>query len=279
MKIREILVEHPMAFIKALYDYLTKNNGDITNAKDVIDASEATGLRPLLARDEIQDVINKLEAYARTARYNQKDGIPPQQQIKKLDPRIGWGNTASRADAESNENKLLQRLVLAEARGEGLVGMALVARATMNRWKLLNLSGQPNNTFKLANEKESSLANVIFASGQFQPVSDGSINTNWTDDQYKAAAQAVRLGNAPEMLAARLKSLGYSKIDIAKLLNATGFRTGDAFNDPSQNVNVVKFKGHVFNTAGNDSFNAKNLAEPESIPQIPQVRPQALNRN
>lgn len=279
MKIIELLVEHPMAFIKALYNWLIKNNGDITNAKDVIDASEATGLRHLLDRDDIQDVINKLEAYARTAGYNQKDGIPPQQQIKKLDPRIGWGDTASRADSESNQNKLLQRLVLAEARGEGLVGMALVARATMNRWKLLNLGGMPNSTFNLEKDQESSLANVISANKQFQPVSDGSINTNWTDAQYKAAAQAVRLGNAPRMLAARLKSLGYSKIDIAKLLNATGFRAGTAFKDPSQNVNVVKFKGHVFNTAGNDSFNAKNLAEPESIPLIPQVRPQAPNRN
>jgi hypothetical protein len=40
---------------------------------------------------------------------------------------------------------------------------------------------------------------------------------------------------------------------------ATGFRTGSAFNDPSQNVNVVKFKNHYFNTAGN-----KNLKTPVS---------------
>lgn len=279
MKINEILIEHPLAVIQALYNYITKNKGDISSMQDVIDAKDSMNLRLETDPDQIQNIIKSLQKYDVSARAQQKDGIPPQQQIKKLDPRISWGDTASRADPESNQNKLLQRLVLAEARGEGLVGMALVARATMNRWKLLNYGGMPNYTFSLGKNQESSLANVISASDQFQPVSDGSINTNWTDDQYKAAAQAVRLGNAPRMLAARLKSLGYSKIDIAKLLNATGFRAGSAFNDPSQNVNVVKFKGHVFNTAGNDSFNAKNLEEPESMPQIPQARPQAPNRN
>ena len=48
-----------------------------------------------------------------------------------------------------------------------------------------------------------------------------------------------------------LKSEGLSDSDIGKIISATGFRTGSAFNDPSQNVNVVKFKNHYFNTAGN----------------------------
>ena len=38
---------------------------------------------------------------------------------------------------------------------------------------------------------------------------------------------------------------------INKLMGATGFRTGDAFNDPSQNVNVTQHGNHHFNTAGN----------------------------
>ena len=40
--------------------------------------------------------------------------------------------------------------------------------------------------------------------------------------------------------------------EITKLVNATGFRTGGAFFDPSQNVNVVKHGNHYFNTAGNN---------------------------
>ena len=38
---------------------------------------------------------------------------------------------------------------------------------------------------------------------------------------------------------------------------ATGFRTGSAFNDPSQNVNVTKFKNHYFNTASCEQTRVK----------------------
>ena len=39
---------------------------------------------------------------------------------------------------------------------------------------------------------------------------------------------------------------------------STGFRTGSAFNDPSQNINVTKFGNHYFNTAGNSNLQIPN---------------------
>ena len=63
-----------MALVKALYNYITKQNGDITNPQEIIDASEVLGLRNQLDTDRIQDIINPLQAYAKTADYNKKDG-------------------------------------------------------------------------------------------------------------------------------------------------------------------------------------------------------------
>ena len=74
MRFSEILNEHPMALVKALYNYITKQNGDITNPQEIIDASEVLGLRNQLDTDRIQDIINPLQAYAKTADYNKKDG-------------------------------------------------------------------------------------------------------------------------------------------------------------------------------------------------------------
>jgi len=63
-----------MALVKALYNYITKQKGDITNPQEIIDASEVLGLRNQLDTDRIQDIINPLQAYAKTADYNKKDG-------------------------------------------------------------------------------------------------------------------------------------------------------------------------------------------------------------
>ena len=87
--------------------------------------------------------------------------------------------------------------------------------------------------------------------GQYQPVSDGSINRERTAEELERASIAIELAQDPAKLQRMLKSEGLSDSDIGKIISATGFRTGSAFNDPSQNVNVVQYKNHFFNTAGN----------------------------
>ena len=83
---------------------------------------------------------------------------------------------------------------------------------------------------------------------QYQPVRDGSISAQRSASQMEQAHKAIELASDPEKLKQQLKSAGVSDEEITKLM-AAGFRTGSAFNDPSQNVNVTKFKNHYFNTA------------------------------
>jgi hypothetical protein len=108
----------------------------------------------------------------------------------------------------------------------------------------------------MANDE--TITGVIMGKGQYQPVSDGSINTQRSDAQMAKAASAIELAKDVNQLKTKLASSSMSESDINKLLGATGFRTGSAFNDPSQNVNVVKFKNHYFNTAGNSGLKATN---------------------
>ena len=151
----------------------------------------------------------------------------------------------------AQEMDLLKRLVAAESESEGLLGMALVARSVLNRAGLIQSGKASTGTF-LA--KDDTVTGVIMGRNQYQPISDGRINNNFGDVTLETAEKAIELAQDINRLKQTLKSEGFNDSDISKLLAATGFRTGSAFNDPSQNVNVVKFKNHYFNTAGNSEL-------------------------
>lgn len=151
----------------------------------------------------------------------------------------------------AQEMDLLKRLVAAESESEGLLGMALVARSVLNRAGLIQSGKASTGTF-LA--KDDTVTGVIMGRNQYQPISDGRINNNFGDVTLETAEKAIELAQDINKLKQTLKSEGFNDSDISKLLAATGFRTGSAFNDPSQNVNVVKFKNHYFNTAGNSEL-------------------------
>ena len=145
------------------------------------------------------------------------------------------------------EMDLLQRLVLAEAGGEGTLGMALVARSVLNRAGLVQGGSAPG----LFNAQGGTITDIIMGKGQYQPIADGSIRRERTDREMQLALDAINLARNPKSLRSRLIAAGYDESMVNKLMGATGFRTGGAFNDPSQNVNTVKMGGHVFNSAGN----------------------------
>lgn len=159
------------------------------------------------------------------------------------------------ANVKSKEQDLFQRLVLAEAKSEGQTGMALVARSVMNRAGLIQKNIVKPSEF---NAKDGSIRGVIMGKNQYQPVRDGSINRKYTKAQKDAAAQAIALAQDINKLRGQLKNSGMSDKDVTNLMAATGFRTGYAFNDPSQNVNVTKYKNHYFNTAGNKGRKVPN---------------------
>ena len=177
------------------------------------------------------------------------------------------------ADAEiasASELDLFKRLVAAEAETEGILGMALVARSVLNRTGLIQSGKASTGTFLAKND---TITGVIMGRNQYQPISDGRINNNFGPITLENAEKAIKLAQSINELKASLRAEGYDQGDIAKLISATGFRTGAAFNDPSQNVNVVKFKNHYFNTAGNTelivskaNINTASTSSPTSPP-------------
>ena len=161
------------------------------------------------------------------------------------------------ASISAGEMDLFTRMVYAEAGGEGKTGMSLVARAILNRAGLIQSGKVGPGTF---NAKSGSISDVINGRGQFSPITDGRINQKLSDSQINQAKDAITLAQKPSELMTALKSEGLDDASIKKLVASTGFRTGAAFNDPSQNVNVSKYKNHYFNTAGN-----RALAVPQSV--------------
>ena len=161
------------------------------------------------------------------------------------------------ASISAGEMDLFIRMVYAEAGGEGKTGMALVARSILNRAGLIQSGKVGAGTFSA---KSGSISDVINGRGQFSPITDGRINQKLSDSQINQAKDAITLAQKPSELMTALKGEGLDDASIKKLVASTGFRTGAAFNDPSQNVNVSKYKNHYFNTAGN-----RALAVPQSV--------------
>lgn len=171
----------------------------------------------------------------------------------------GVGGEFTEANIGSNEMDLFQRMVYAEAGGEGKVGMALVARAILNRAGLIQSGKVSPGTF---NSLSGSITDVITAPKQFSPMTDGRINQKLSESQLNQALDAIKLAQNPSRLAEILKNEGLDDNTIAKLSAVTGFRnySAGAGYDPSQAVNETNYKRHTFNTAGN-----KTLLVPKGV--------------
>lgn len=144
----------------------------------------------------------------------------------------------------AQDSDLFRRLVLAEAGGEGELGMALVARSVLNRSALIQSGATGAGTY-LA--RGGGVDDVIRGRNQYQPLSDGSIHRRRSAGQLASAQRAIDLAYDTNALRSRLQAQGLSNAEVDRLVNATGFRTGDAFNDPSQNYARQRFGNHVFN--------------------------------
>lgn len=160
----------------------------------------------------------------------------------------GSGSSFEEVVAAGDERELLLRLLIAEAGGEGKLGMAMVARSVLNRAGLIQGKTVTPGTY---NSRSGSLTDVITAPGQYQPYGDGLLERDLSTAERARAAESLALAENASNLKEALKAQGVSDSDIKKMMAATGFRTGDAFDDPSQNVNTTKLGGHIFNTAGN----------------------------
>ena len=147
-----------------------------------------------------------------------------------------------------DEEEYLMRLMIAEAGGEGEVGMAAVGRSVLNRAGLIQSGEVRPGMF---NAKSGSIMDVINASGQYQPVSQGKLKRDLTPEERARAKKALEMARNQASLRGNLEAQGMASGDINKIMASTGFRTKDAFYDKSQEVNVTTLGAHRFNTAGN----------------------------
>ena len=142
---------------------------------------------------------------------------PPNYNMKDVGAPM---SSAVTQPAGHEEFDLLCRLVLAEARGEGLLGMALVARVVLNR---VNLTRARLENF---NTRETSLRAIIYAPWQFEPT--WSKNNNITDvysrttlNTRNLAGDAIELAQKPGQLKSLLEEQNYSHPEI--LVRSTFF--------------------------------------------------------
>jgi hypothetical protein len=226
-----------------LKESFKKMGKDIEDGKKLLKETTQKSPQEIMSqeRSELMSDPDEVKSQIERVQTDETPTIQPQTPIiPTSNPNVGI-----------SEMDLFKRLVLAESGGEGILGMALVARSVMNRAGLIQ-SGQASTGTFLA--RDPSITGVIMGRGQYQPISDGSINTPRSQGQLEQAQQAINIASNPADLRGRLEATGKSSDEINKLMASTGFRTGSAFNDPSQNVNVTQFKNHYFNTAGNPNI-------------------------
>lgn len=152
--------------------------------------------------------------------------------------------------SDADDRTLLKQLALAEAAGEGVVGMALVVNSVLNRKRILDGGASPG----LFHATDKTIRGIIYAkdSVQYTPVQSGTINKQWGEGSLNLAEKALQMGMDKSKLRQALEAEGVSENSIKFLINSTGFRNYDAGakNDKSQKVNETVYKRHTFNTAG-----------------------------
>lgn len=147
-----------------------------------------------------------------------------------------------------DEEEYLMRLMIAEAGGEGELGMAAVGRSVLNRAGLIQSGEVGAGTFM---SKSGSITDVIEGSGQYQPFAEGKLKRALTQEERARAKKALEMARNQASLRANLESSGMNSASINNIMASTGFRTHAARYDASQEVNVTELGGHRFNTAGN----------------------------
>ena len=250
----------------------TSNIGSTTGGFDIgqTKTSSNSELEKVLGTNKTLNIIAKKESSeeSKKARYNSGNSVREiladiLNNIVNLDftkkkstrPRGPGGSGGDIGDltgevdlSSADDRTLLKQLALAEAAGEGVVGMALVVNSVLNRKRILD-SGKSAG-FYGANDK--SIRGIIYGPGQYTPVSNGNINKQWGQGSLNLADKALEMGMDKAKLKSALEAEGLSGNNIKYLINATGFRNyaAGAGIDTSQQVNETNYKRHTFNTAG-----------------------------
>lgn len=147
------------------------------------------------------------------------------------------------------ESDALVRIVLAEARTTGLLGMALVARVILNRSCVVAAGRNGPGVFNSAGKSD--IYNIVAARGQFEPT--WSTTNNWsnayqnaTQDQLNTAKQAISLAQTPSQLKQQLTTLGgVSATTADKLILSTFFAASESIIE-NEVIETIEFKYQSF---------------------------------
>jgi hypothetical protein len=211
--------------------------------------------------------------------------MPKGQNIPFTQTKMKGYNEIKASGTKQDYENLLQRIVVAEAGSEDLIGQALVARAILNRKGVLDDNFSPSTFYT----NSSDLVDIIYGgtaeSGvdkllggnvqkaiqqgkgyQFEPVGKGIITdpNRFNTANMTEAASAIALAQNPTKLKQELRKKGYKPEQIKNLMASTGFAnlaTQEARgvkDDKTQDVNRVKYGRHTFNTAGNKTKKVYN---------------------
>ena len=222
------------------------------------------------------NIMGENAEYERQIKKAEESGVtgsgtqtPPVRSTTPVLPGVRPKGTGTEGDpvVEGDDREYLLRLMIAEAGGEGELGMAAVGRSVLNRAGLIQGGDVGAGTFMA---KSGSIRDVINAENQYQPVSEGKLTRNLTADERARAEAALQLAEDRARLNKRLIEAGKSELEAQRIGASTGFRTHDAYYDASQEVNVTELGGHRFNTAGNRNLKLPTL---ELVP--PAERPAA----
>ena len=169
------------------------------------------------------------------------------------------------ASISNQDKELLIRLSLAEARGEGVVGQALVIRSVLNRQKIIQEGTSGPNVF-LTNG-DSSIRSIINAPGQYQPVRDirNSINQTFSNDLLLNGEKAYQLALNPSELQQQVELDGISSANARNLVLAPSFDSlGGQGRTGAVNYRNQTFVENVnnFGVSG-DSIFAESSSPPE----------------
>ena len=110
-------------------------------------------------------------------RFQQKNGLTPDGKVGPRTLEALGVSGGSAAESRSADEKLLARLISAEARGEPYTGQVAVGAVVLNRMK--------HPSFP------STMSGVIYQPGAFSCLADGQFNQPVTDSSYRAARDAL----------------------------------------------------------------------------------------
>lgn len=122
----------------------------------------------------------------------------------------------------SSEYDILKAVTLCEARGEGVLGMALVARVILNRVNLTRLKKENFNT------TDPSIRGIVYAPWQFEPTWSKTNNISTIYDRVNThtqglAEEAIALAQNTSALHNRLNEKGLPVHQIDRVIRSTFF--------------------------------------------------------